>query len=80
MSGGKYGGDEMGEESGVEKGSSRRTGASSCLPKTQTIMVIQIKSDKIREKVELWKEKALTEKIVGIWTRERDLISWIKSN
>ena len=66
MTGGRYGKYEEWELIQEEKGSSRSTRPSDYIPKTQTIIFIQIKSDKIREKAELWKEKALIEKIVGI--------------
>ena len=66
-----------GREAGVKKGTSLGTGG--CLPKSQSILSIQIKSDKIRGKVELWKEKALIGKFVGGWPQEIDLVCWIKS-
>ena len=33
----------------------------------------------VRGKIELWKEKALIRKFVGIWTKEKDLVKWIKN-
>ena len=48
------------------------------LPQAQTIPAIQIRLDKVIEKVELWKEKALIGKFIGIWLKERDLVRWMK--
>ena len=48
-------------------------------PKTTTIPAIQIKFEKVRGKIELWKEKALIRKFVGIWPKEKDLVKWINS-
>ena len=31
----------------------------------------------IREKIELWKEKALLGKFVGVWPKEKDMVRWI---
>ena len=41
--------------------------------------MIQIKSETVRGKIELWKEKALIGKFVGIWPKEKDLVKWINS-
>ena len=54
------------EGSGAQKENMRRIGLGGCLPKTQTILAIQIKSDKIGEKVEMWKEKYLIKKFVVV--------------
>ena len=65
---------------GCKDGTSRgrRSCLGGCLSKAQSIQAIQIKSDKIRGKIELWREKALIGKFVGVWPRERDLVRWIK--
>ena len=44
----------------------------------ELLVELQIRSEKLREKVELWKDKALIGKFIGIWLKERDLIRWIK--
>ena len=33
----------------------------------------------IRDKIKLWKEKALIGKFVGVWPKEKDLVRWIQS-
>ena len=55
------------------------SGPGGCLPKAQSIPSIQIKYDKVRGKIKLWKERDLIEKFVGVWLKERDLVHWIKS-
>ena len=49
------------------------------MPKAPTIPSVQIRSEKVRGTIELWKEKALIGKFVGIWPKEKDLIKWISS-
>ena len=46
----------------------RRSGPGVCLPKALSIPVIQIKSEKVRGNIELWKEKPLIEKFVGCYS------------
>ena len=46
---------------------------------TTTIPAIQIKFETVRGKIELWKEKALMRKFVGIWPKEKDLFKRINS-
>ena len=46
---------------------------------TTTIPAIQIKFETVRGKIEIWKEKALIRKFVGIWPKEKDLVKWINS-
>ena len=60
-------------------GEGKRSGVGGCLPKAQSIPSIQIRSESIREKIEMWKEKALIEKFVGVWPREKDVVHWIQS-
>ena len=49
------------------------------MPNTTTIPANQIRSEVVRGKIKLWKEKALIEKFVGIWPKEKDLVKWINS-
>ena len=58
---------------------SRKTGSGGCLPKSPTIPIVHVFSEKVRGTIELWKEKALIGKFVGIWPKEKDLIKWISS-
>ena len=74
MYGERDGGNKSGDGSRDEKGNGRRLGSGGYLLKTQTILTIQIRSDKIRGNIELWKGKCLIGKFVGIWPRERDLV------
>ena len=57
----------------------RRQGVGGCLPKAPIIPSVQISSKKVRGTIELWKEKALIGKFVGVWPKEKDLIKWISS-
>ena len=43
------------------------------------ILAIQVISGKVRERIELWKEKSLIGKFVGIWPSEKSLIWWINT-
>ena len=44
----------------------RRQGVGGCLPKAPIIPSVQISSEKVRGTIELWKEKALIGKFVGV--------------
>ena len=57
----------------------QKLGVGGCLPKAPTIPAIYIRSEKVRGTIELWKEKALIRKFVGIWPKEKDLVKWISS-
>ena len=57
--------------------SSRKTGSGGCLPKAPTIPIVHVCSEKVRGTIELWKEKALIGKFMGIWPKEKDLIRWM---
>ena len=50
-----------------------------CLPKSPTIPTVHVRSEKVRGTIELWKEKDLIDKFVGIWPKEQDLFKWINS-
>ena len=58
-------------------GEGKRSEVGGCLLKAQSIPLIQIRSESIREKIEMWKEKALIGKFVGVWPREKYLVRWI---
>ena len=47
-------------------GEGKRVGVGGCLPKAQSIPSIQIRLESISKKIELWKEKALIEKFIGV--------------
>ena len=50
-----------------------------CVPKSNTVPRLQIKSDRIREEIQYMKERALIGKFVGIWPTEKMLVGWINS-
>ena len=56
----------------------KRSGQGGCLPRAQKIPTVQIRSEAIHGKVEMWKEKTLIEKFVGVWPKEKDLVLWIQ--
>ena len=67
-------------EKGKEgKGEEKRLGLGGCLSRAHTIPMIQIQSESIRGKIEMWKEKSLIGKFVGVWPKEKDLVRWIQS-
>lgn len=70
--------DRGGSES-TEEGPKRGRGQGGCLPKATELPAIQVRSGKVRERIELWKEKALIGKFIGFWPKESDLIRWIKT-
>ena len=39
---------------------------------------IYIRSNVIRGKIEMWKEKALIRNFVGVWPKEKDLVQWVQ--
>ena len=55
-------------------GEGKRVGVGGCLLKAQSILLIEIQSEAIREEIQMWKEKALIEKFVGVSLREKDLV------
>ena len=63
----------------VRQSNGRKPGMGGCFPKAPTIPSVQIHSEKVRGTIELWKEKSLIGKFVGIWPKEKDLIKWISS-
>ena len=75
----KDGGSKIDEVNRDGEGKGRISGLGGCLLKSQSIPVIQIKSDNIRRNFEIWREKDLIGKILGVWPQERDLVCWIKS-
>ena len=64
------------DKEGQEK--ERRSGQGGYLPRAQTIPVVQIRSNAIRGKIDMWKEKTLIRKFVGVWPKEKDLVRWIQ--
>ena len=58
-------------------GHGRRLGQGGFLLRAHSIPTIQIRSEVIREKIELLKEKSLIGKFVGVWPKEKDLVRWI---
>ena len=61
----------------VSNQGTRRMGQ--CVPKSNTVPRLQIKSDKVREEIQYMKERALIGKFVGIWPTEKMLVGWINS-
>ena len=57
----------------------RKLGVGGCLSKAPIIPTIYVRSEKVRGMIELWKEKELIGKFVGIWPKEKDLVKWISS-
>ena len=50
-----------------------------CVPKSNSVPQLQIKSDRVREEIQYMKERAHIGKFVGIWPTEKMLVGWINS-
>lgn len=66
----------IGEDKGIGLGRGRR-GPGKCLPKTNEIPTLTIKSEGLAAHILYMKDHALIAKFIGIWPIERNLIRWI---
>ena len=68
--------DIQGDDKGIGTAGVRRA-PGTCLPKSQEIPALPIKSDGLEADIQYMKDHALIAKFVGIWPMEKNLIWWI---